>query len=182
MQRLQIHSLLILFGVTLSLSACFTEPDYSNTPQIEAETPFVYKDLPAGQGVGRGRRDSVVIRVSFKDGDGDLGNDIPLSREDSLRFASNGGWGNYRIRTFRLENGRFRELDLAVNRTLFFPNLTKGKARGAITGDLDFNSVFQYGNRFQLYPVKFQIQIRDRALNESNVVETDTITVPFPRQ
>ncbi len=181
MQRQQIHSVLLLLGVTLTLSACFTEPDYSNTPQIEIKEPiFKYPDLPAQRGVGRGRRDSIVIRVAFKDGDGDLGNDIPVAKADSARYAERGGWGNYKIRTLRLVNGRFEEIVLPVNQTLYFPDLTKNKAKGAIEGDLDFNSTFQYGSRFQLYPIKFQIQIRDRALNESNIVETDTVIVPFP--
>lgn len=182
MQRLQIHSLLLLIGLTVTLSACFTEPNYSDTPEITSAQVFPYKDLPAGQGVGRGRRDSIVVTIGFRDGDGNLGNDIPVSKEDSVRFA-NTGWGNYRIRTFRLEEGRYREIILPVNQTLFLPNLTRNKPKpGAIEGTLDYNSTFQYGNRFQLYPVKFQIQIRDRAFNESNVFETDTVYVPFPRQ
>lgn len=182
MQRLQIHSILILLGVTLALSACFNEPDYSNTPQIEVKPIFKYPNLPAGAGVGRGRRDSVVITIGFKDGDGNLGNDIPVAKADSARYASNGGWGNYKIITSRLVNGRYEDLTIPVNKTLYFPDLTKNKAKGAIEGTLDFNSTFQYGNRYQLYPVKFKIQIRDRDLNESNIVETDTVWVPFPRQ
>ncbi len=182
MQRQQIHSILILTGITLSLSACFNEPDYSNTPQIDFKGIFAYKDLPAQRGVGRGRRDSIVVTIGFKDGDGNLGNDIPIAKADSARYASNGGWGNYKIRTLRLVNKQYQEINLAVNQTLYFPDLTKGKPKGAIEGSLDFNSTFQYGNSYQIYPIKFQIQIRDRNLNESNVIETDTVWVPFPRQ
>jgi hypothetical protein len=161
------------------MSACFTEPNYSNTPEIQFRSIFKYT-IEASRGVGKGKRDSVVTTVSFKDGDGNLGNSIPLSREDSIKYKQNGGWGNYEIKTFRYINRQFVEFPSTENTTLYFPDLTKNKPKGAIEGTLDFNQTFQYGTIFQLYPVKFQIRIRDRDLNVSNVIETDTITIPFP--
>lgn len=137
--------------------------------------------LEAGRGVGKGKRDSVVIRVFFKDGDGNLGNTLPLSKDDSVRYESNGGWGNYRIRTFRLVNGKYEDARLDVNRKLIFPDLRRDKPEGPIEGDLDFNTTFQYGTNFRMYPTKFRITIRDRNLNESNEIETDTLNLPYPR-
>lgn len=167
--------------MALTLSACFNEPNYSNTPEIEFKGLFRYT-IEAGKGVGKSKRDSVVITIGFKDGDGNLGNDTPLPKADSARYASTGGWGNYKIRTFRLENKVYKEIPLAINNFLLFPDLTRGKPKGAIEGNLDFNQTFQYGTSFQMYPVKFQIQIRDRGLNQSNIIETDTLNLPFPRQ
>ena len=161
------------------LSSCFNEPNYSNTPDIDFKGVFRYT-IEASKGVGKGKRDSVVITVGFKDGDGNIGDNIPLSKVDADRYASNGGWGSYKIRTFRLINKKFEELPQPENNTLYIPDLTKGKVKGAIEGSLDFNQIFQYGSRFQFYPTKFQIQIRDRSLNVSNVIETDTVSVPFP--
>jgi hypothetical protein len=160
------------------MSACFTEPNYSNTPEISFESMFKYPIDP-GKGVGKSKRDSVVITIGFKDGDGNLGNDIPISKADSLRYATNGGWGNYEIKTFRLINKQYVEYVNRVNTTLLFPDLTKGKPKGAIEGSLDFNQIFQYGTINQIYPTKFQIRIRDRDLNVSNVIETDTISLPY---
>ncbi len=180
MQRQQIQPYLFVLGMALALSACFNEPDYSDTPEIS--TPEIDRySLEAGRGVGKGKRDSVVIRVNFKDGDGNLGNTIPLSKGDSARYASNGGWGNYRLRTFRLENGRYVEQPISVDRTFFFPDLARDKPKGPISGPLDYNTTFQYGTSFRMYPTKFRITIRDRNLNESNEIETDTINLPFPR-
>ena len=182
MQRQQIQPYLFALGVALSLSACFNEPDFPNTPEIDSPEIYSYP-LEAGRGVGKGRRDSVVIRVNFKDGDGNLGNDIPLAKNDSAQYVQNGGWGNYRLRTFRLENGRYQEVPTSddVNRFLLFPDLAKGKPKGPISGPLDFSTTFQYGTTFRMYPTKFRITIRDRNLNESNEIETDTIPLPFPR-
>jgi hypothetical protein len=180
MQRQQIQPYLLVLGLALTLSSCFTEPNYSNVPEISFDRVDRYT-IEGGQGVGRSRRDSVIVVINFKDGDGNLGNDIPISKPDSARYASNGGWGNYRIRTFRLINRQYVEVPLTVNRTLYFPDLAKGKPSGAIEGPLEFDQIFQYGNSFQIYPTKFQIQIRDRDLNESNVIETDTVWLPYPR-
>ncbi|MFD2571704.1 hypothetical protein ACFSUS_13750 [Spirosoma soli] len=180
MRRQLIQPYLLTLGVALSLSACFNEPNYSNTPEIDFRTLYHYP-LPAQQGVGRGKRDSVVITIGFKDGDGNLGIKLPISKQDSTAFAQNGGWGNYDIKTFRLINRQYVEFPQQVNKFLTFPDLTPDKPRGPIEGTLDFNQTFQYGTSFQLYPTKFQIRIRDESLNVSNVIETDTISLPYPR-
>lgn len=185
MQRQQIQLYLSAFGligIMLTMAACFNEPNFSNTPNLTAHRIFNYDRLPAQRGVGRGLRDSVVVEIDFEEGDGNLGNDLPLtSKADSIRYASSGWGGNYRIRAFRLERGQYTAFDLPVNTTLFFPDLAKGKPKGPITGTIYFNQTFLYGNSFQLYPIKFQVTIRDRDLNESNTIETDTVTVPLPR-
>lgn len=180
MRRQLIQPYIFVVGIALTLSSCFNEPNYSDTPAIEYKGIFKYT-IEAGKGVGKGKRDSVVITIGFKDGDGNIGNSIPLPRADSLQYATNGNWGSYRIRTFRLNNKVYEEPDLAVNKNLFIPDLTKGKPKGAIEGSLDFNQIFQYGNSFRFYPTKFQIEIRDRTLNVSNIVETDTISIPWPQ-
>ena len=178
MRRQLIQPYLFVIGIGLTLSACFNEPNYSNTPSITFKGISLYP-IAAGKGVGQSKRDSVVLTIGFKDGDGNLGNDTPLPKADSARYVSNGGWGNYKIRTFHLINKQYVEDTLKVLNFLVFPDLTKGKPKGAIEGSLDFNQTFTFGTVYQLYPTKFQIQIRDRDLNVSNVIETDTITLPF---
>ncbi|MCK8491343.1 hypothetical protein M0L20_05730 [Spirosoma sp. RP8] len=179
MQRQLIQPCLLVLTIVLTLSSCFNEPDYPDAPSIDFKGVFRYP-VAAGQGVGQPRRDSVVITIGFKDGDGNMGNDIPLAKADSLNYAQNGGWGNYEIRTFRLVNRQYVEARTPVNNFLFFPDLTKGKPKGAIEGTLDFSQLFPYGNVNRMYPTKFQIRIRDRSLNASNVIETDTISLPYP--
>ncbi len=178
MRRQLIQPYIFIVGIALALSSCFNEPNYSNTPAIEYKGIFRYP-IEAGKGVGKGKRDSVVITLGFKDGDGNIGNSLPLPKADSLQYVSNGNWGSYRIRTFRFINNKFQEETFKINQNLFIPDLTKGKPKGAIEGSLDFNQLFLYGTSYQLYPTKFQIEIRDRSLNVSNTIETDTVSIPF---
>ncbi|ADB40410.1 hypothetical protein [Spirosoma linguale] len=170
------YALLGVLGATVT--ACFEEPNYSNVPQIEFKGLSKYT-LEAGTGVGQQRRDSLVITIGFKDGDGDLGNNVPPSGADSLRYAQAGNWGNYRIQTFRLVNNQYIEVPSVETNSLWFPRLTREGQSGAIEGNLDLRQIYPYGTRFTNYPFKFRIQIRDRALNVSNEIETDTITVPY---
>jgi hypothetical protein len=167
--------LLLLSPVVLN---CSTEPHFTNTPQITFKGFNKYL-LSAGNGVGKAKRDSLIITIGFKDGDGDLGNDLPLTSLDSTRYIQTGGWGNYRIRTFRLENNQYKELSFSETNFLLFPQLSRKEKKGAIEGDLDLRQIYPYGTRYTLYPTKFRIQIRDRALNLSNEVETDTIHLAY---
>lgn len=179
MQRQLIHGVLLLIGITFTLSGCFTEPNYSNTPAISFKSIVKYT-LPAGKGVGQGARDSVVTTIGFQDGDGDLGENVSDTTRIKQLFT-NETWGNYELRTFQLQNGKFTELILDANSKLFFPRLTKDGQKGAIEGTLDFSQKFFYQGGtagYKIVPIKFQIRIRDRAFNVSNVVETDTIQVP----
>jgi hypothetical protein len=180
MQRQLIQSGVLFLALTLGLSACFTEPDFSNTPVIRFQQ--IYKiTKPASADRRTPKRDSVVITIDGEDGDGDLGEDIQLDSARIRRtvFAKE-TWGNYELRTFQLVNGKYEELILADYQKLFFPRLYRNDKRGPIEiTSLDFGSVFPYPNNFRLVTVKFRLKIRDRALRESNTIETDTITVPI---
>lgn len=181
MRRQLIQPYLLLAGIALLLSSCFNEPNYSDVPSIDFKGIFRYT-LAAGTGVGQSKRDSVVITIGFKDGKGDLGTSSETYTADTTRYKANGGWGNYEIKTFRLENKQYVERPLAINNFLTFPNLARNKPQGAIEGTLDFGQIFPYGNRVYNYPTKFRIRIRDRALQVSNTIETDTLTLPWSIQ
>lgn len=168
----------ILVG-SLSISSCVNEPNYSTTPHIDVKGISRYT-LDAGKGVGQQKRDSLVITIGFKDGDGDLGNNLPITATDTARYLQAGGWGNYKIRTFRFENNQFRELPGKEDNFLLFPQLGREGKSEPIEGTLDLRQIYLYGSSYKNYLVKYRIQLRDRALNSSNEIETDTITVPFP--
>lgn len=172
----------ILYGIVLLLSlsmiSCFTEPNYPNVPHIEFRGISRYT-LEAGKGVGQQKRDSLVITLGFTDGDGDLGNDLPPTSSEIARYEQAGKWGNYKIRAFRLENNQYKELPTGENTSLFFPRLSREGRIGAIEGDLELRQLYPYTQPYKFLPTKFRIQIRDRALNISNEIETDTISVPY---
>jgi hypothetical protein len=170
---------MFMLSVTLTVSACFTEPEYSNIPHIDFKGISRYS-LQAGTGVGQQKRDSLVLTIGFTDGDGDLGNNLPVDSLEIARYKQVGGWGNYKIVTLRLENGQYKTLSTGENTTLFFPQLSREAKKGPIQGDLELRQTYQYGRSYKNYVVKYRIQIRDRALNLSNEIETDTLTVPYP--
>jgi hypothetical protein len=166
-----------LTALVFGLSSCYETPDYSTTPEISFNsiTKFTVADAFSGP---TAKRDSVVITLDYKDGDGDLG-EVAGGRDNPKYYD----WGNYELRTFRKEaNGSFKEIILPENRNLFFPELVKNSKatnrKSVIEGTLDYGSYFNYSKQTKLSVVKFQIRIRDRALNVSNMIETDTISVP----
>jgi hypothetical protein len=81
-------ALLFIISVVL-FSACFNPPEYSNVPFIEYEGIFFGKS-PRGD-------DSLVVSISFKDGDGDMGlsqtneEDINDPYHDINFFANDNG-------------------------------------------------------------------------------------------
>ncbi len=180
MQRQLIQSGVLFLALTLGLSACFPEPDFSDTPVIRFQQRYKFPK-PASADRRTPRRDSVVIIIDGEDGDGDLGEDIQLDSARIRRtvFAKE-TWGNYELKPLQLVNGKYEELILTDYQKLFFPRLYRNDKRGPVEiKNLDFSSVFPYSNNFRMVTIKFRVKIRDRALNESNTIETDTITVPI---
>jgi hypothetical protein len=170
---------MIAVALAATLMACFTEPDYSDTPEIRLVGPPVKVTLEPGTGVGlTTRRDSVIMTIRLQDGTGDIGEDTRDTTRQRVVFGKE-TWGNYEVKTFEFVNGTYRELPSSDNRKLFFPRSPLGEQKGAVEGDIDFSQVFFYQRPFRMAPVRFQVRIRDRALNVSNTIVTDTISVPL---
>ena len=171
-QKLILKALLLV--LTVSFVSCSTdEPTFSRIPAIKFKSITKYT---IGSNVKRTQRDSVVISITFKDGDGDLGEDVRDTTRLNQTFA-NQPWGNYQIRTFQFVGGKFEEVSVAANSRLFFPQTAT--KRGPLEGVLDFTQRFPYQSTIRSVPIKFQIRLRDRQLNESNIIETDTVNVPL---
>ncbi len=178
MRRQLIHQGLLAAALAVTLTACFTEPNYSDTPEIRLVGPPVKVTLEAGTGVGQARRDSVIMTIRLQDGTGDIGEDTRDSTRQRVVFGKE-TWGNYEVKTFEFANGTYKELPSSDNRKLFFPRSPLGEQKGAVEGDIDFSQVFFYQRPFRMAPVRFQVRIRDRALHVSNTIVTDTISVPL---
>lgn len=63
-----IKNVLVLGILGLLIGSCFNPPEYSSTPQIEIEGNVRFKEVGTNSDM-----DSLVLTISFKDGDGDLG-------------------------------------------------------------------------------------------------------------
>lgn len=85
-------SLLFSFLITLGLVSCYDEPDFPMEPRLlgfDGEQGIRFVDVP------NTIADSLIIRVSFQDGDGDLGvasNEVsPVLREQYIYITDNNG-------------------------------------------------------------------------------------------
>jgi hypothetical protein len=175
-QLIQGVGLLAVLGTVVT--ACFVEPNYSDTPEIRYLSLSKYT-LEAGSGVGRPKRDSLIVTINFQDGTGDLGENTQDTARQRTVFGKE-TWGNYEVKTFQLISpNKYEELPLAVLSKLYFSKLTRDGQKGSIEGVLDFSQIFPYQRNYKLVPVKFQVRIRDRALHVSNIIETDTLSVPI---
>lgn len=151
------------------LGGCFSVPDFADSPEIEFAD--IVSVLRVDEMTG-GYKDSVIISVKFRDGDGDLGY---VQREiDSL--ASMGGGHNFLVKQFRKVNGSYIVYDPLESQSGYFHRLS-GDKPGPIEGTIHYSGIQVYHS---FYPyakdtVKFEIYIRDRAGNISNTIMTDSV-------
>lgn len=213
--------LLIIFIV----SACTTRPNFPDTPSISLNDYYFQqiKDLSL---------DSLVIKIKFEDGDGDLGLfsdeiyppyqllDINTDTNgDTLRFGdpNTPPYNCIDYEIFRSEesingslvvtadtvyvdrniyhynfllyflikeaDGSFREFSPALERNCappyhgrYFILNTAGDVR-PLEGELQYNLVSGFRLLFRNEIIKLRIQIFDRALNESNIIETEEFNI-----
>jgi hypothetical protein len=158
--------------------ACNKPPEYPNEPHIEFKGIESYPVLNQGT-----KKDSLIIVTRFEDGDGDLG----LSAEEvkSPPYTQGNNDLNYLVETFVKKQGAtaFEKINLPATSGRFF-RLSPDNRVGPLEGDLRYSGIkIPMQNIFNLKAgdqVRFRVQIRDRALNTSNIVETDAHTIAFP--
>ncbi len=165
---------LLFIGVMLLTGSCVDIPKYDPAPAIE----FIGIDKFDSQDRLGNPIKLVRITLSFEDGDGDLGENIQ-SEERRQYLLDNGGWGNYQVKVFRFINEKWEQLEMDAINYLAFPYLKTDGVRGPIRGKLDYDIDFALGPGQKDTPLKFVVKIRDRQLRESNIVETDSLSVPI---
>lgn len=162
----------------LGLASCIDTPNFDDTPSIQFNNidKLTVPDPFSGPNA---KKDSVWITIDFEDGDGDLGVS-PEERDTNALNTTYKDWGNYELTILKKDDkGTFQELPSSVTNKLFFPTLKRDGKPGPIKGKLDLSQTYFYSRFAKLSVVKFKVRIRDRALRASNVIETDTISVPI---
>ncbi len=175
-------TLSILVAAWLAYS-CLPKPNYPLVPEIG----FVsLKRIPAGAG-----NDSVLLTISFKDGDGDLGlgqqdTEFPFSFYRPDGVTPNPFYYNIFIDVYRRKT-----LDGAIDTIVFpdgatfngrFPKIneleTPTPLRGEITYVMSFlyglgvNPLFKKGDE-----IFFDVKIADRATHLSNTVQSSSVVL-----
>jgi len=159
-----------------AVSSCLSPPNYSTTPSID--NPQL---TSTRLGTGGARRDSMVIAVTYQDGNGDLG----LSDADVAgAFASNPK--NYFLQP-QLKNAITGVFIDFTSSTIplgqyngRYPRITAdGTKEAPVKGTLKYGQAFLLGSPFRPgQEIRFVVSIQDRALNKSNVLITNSIIIP----
>jgi hypothetical protein len=174
--------LLYISSLCPLLFACSGEPDFSFTPEISFSNVKVLTLSSQGL-LGTTKKDSVVMTVNFQDGDGDLG--FTPDELTALKKKTGDSLQTFVVDIFVQKNGKFLRSNPKEKYGGNIPiRFKEGTKAGPIEGVIDYSAVFEY-NVFQAIPlltgkrdtVKFAIQIKDRALNKSNVVETTPVVI-----
>ena len=124
--------------------------------------------------------DSLNLTFNFTDGDGDIG----LNDHDTITPYDTSSFFQYNLYIHYFEkddqNGWVNGMNLSGDTVIFTyriePIITKGKTKG-IKGKMDVNLTHLYYNTLsnQSDTIKYSIQLIDRALNKSNIVESAEI-------
>jgi hypothetical protein len=180
---MKIKYLIGLLFMALTMLACQKPVEYPIEPKIAYEG-FTYLFDPDSTFSGEG-----IISFTYTDGDGDLGLDdsdtlSPFGFHDAHYY-------NMVIDYLKCVNGEFVKMPLlsphvptspddtlvlfdTVTFNARFKRLRDSEEPKAISGSMDYKLTVQ--NPFSPDDtVKFEIRILDRALHESNVIQTDPI-------
>lgn len=158
--------ILPLIAVLLITEGCRKLPDYSKTPAIQFSGFEIYRNRY--NSLSLTYEDSVVIKVKFQDGDGDLGMDEEDKKNDTLP--------NFVMRSYVKNNTPF--LDSVTYTGQFQPlTLSAKNIKGPLDGELRYAQLFSYSNFSIKDTVKFAIYIKDRAGNVSNTITTDELVL-----
>jgi hypothetical protein len=161
--------LLLFLALSFGISSCFKEPEFSFTPAIEYRD--FSKDILLDKFIGA-NKDSIVINVHFQDGDGDLG-----LGEEAKADAQQIDDYNYIIRPYRMKNGIFEPYEPLLPLSGYFPLLKLDEKPGPLEGTLSYTIQFFHSFTPKNDTLRFDIQIKDRAGNFSNITQTEPIVV-----
>lgn len=163
-------ALIFLIVGAAILSSCYKEPNFSMTPEISFAS--ITKDMRLDQFTGA-RKDSIIVSINFKDGDGDLGYNTEEIGSTIPRTDY-----NFVIKSLRSKNGKFTEFKPEETLSGFFPRLKTDDKIGPIEGKLSYRIQIETAFwPFKKDTVKFEIYIKDRAGNVSNTTETDPVII-----
>jgi len=177
MKKYRTNILILIFIAAIVFASCRRFEDFPDIPAIKFENFQVLMNTQTGV-TERG-----VLIFSYTDGDGDLG----LDKSDTLPpFDKDGDYYyNLLIKYYEKQNGVFIEVpvlswnpDSAYFDTLTFnsrfPVLTPASGNQAIKGVFQ-DTLFIYNPLSDFDTIKFKVSIYDRALNQSNEIETPDI-------
>lgn len=165
----KIHIFLLSIVIFLSAS-CFEPEEFPLEPEIEFISFFIYVDGTTSQEFG-------IFKIGFTDGDGNLG----LAESDTLGQFAKGSkyYYNFFLDFFIKENGAFVPYQFPDSSFTFhsrIPRVHESEEPKAVRGEIDIEINTEImAAVLKGDTIKLQAFIVDRALNESNTVESNEI-------
>lgn len=143
----KLHYISLLFGITLVFTSCKKEEKYSEIPEIEfvSLTPSSTSEFSQ----------NIVLKLTYKDGDGDIGNEDPD------------------IYSLYVKDSRLPRADEYHVKPLTPPDQNL-QIEGELT--IRLSGIFILGSD-STESTKFTVKLKDRAGNWSNEVVTSSIKV-----
>ncbi len=165
---------LFLFVFLMLIASCSKKEDLPDVPYIS----FVQSELVFNPDLGI--YDRAVLVFSYEDGNGDIGltgaDTIPPYDYNLLvdfYELQNGVWKKIVLRWYDPESLKWDTLNMNGRIPVLTP---EGNYKG-IKGEI-YDTVFAYNFNSAFDTVKYRISILDRALNQSNFIESEPIFVP----
>lgn len=170
----KITSLFVAISLLVTMNSCLKPVSYPDEPELQSVS---YTKMG----------DSLLISIEFTDGDGDVG----LNQGDTLSPYDPGSFYHYNlyIEYFEMMNGEWVKgrLDPAGNNfptadTINFQyrikNLTPVGQNKTLRGTINVTIEAPYYNPISHHndSIKYRVSLIDRALNISNLLETELIT------
>jgi len=156
----EIKLLLLAIVTSIVLSSCLKSERFPVEPRLEFKEFIQYND-------------SARVIFRFTDGDGDIG----LSAGDTFPPFDAAPYDfNLFLEYFELNNGQWELVDLILPLHFRVPVITPTGQNKILEGEMDI-LLFPYPTLPNSTgdTVKYSIKLLDRALHESNVVETGNI-------
>lgn len=154
-------SLILLLPLFAGLNACIKEEQYPVEPHIEFTSFATARDINGKDSLGE-------IAITYTDGDGDIG----LFSSDTVEPYKY----NYYLQFMEYVNQELVEVkpvDSSVTFNARIPYLTPNGRNKNIKGEIKMYLELYFARQIlKSDTVAFRIYIKDRALNESNRIET----------
>lgn len=177
---MKVKNTLLIISLLMLLSACQKKLEYPIEPKI------TYEGLGYVMDADSTLTGEVVVSIGYTDGDGDLG----LDDADTLSpFGPNDPhYYNLIIDYLKWNGSTFVETPLfnwnqqtqsydTVSFNARFKRLVFNDEETSISGTIDYKMMV-FNPLAPNDTIKFKIKILDRALHESNSIETDAISFP----
>jgi len=162
--------IVLCLGLSILLSSCRKNEQFSNTPRLEWRSAEIVDDPSTN-------RREILLTVYFTDGDGDIGRDDP----DNLDPCDEESY-DLKIKYYEKVAGSLVEV-LPDGNCLFFhniiPNLTPEGQNKVLEGDIITTfSYLAYPENAGVDSVQFEFLLLDRKGNASNVLSSPLVFIP----